>query len=316
MSYLASLNPLNLLGAMPGNVAQGLIWGLMALGVYITFRLLDFADLTVDGSFATGGAVTVVLILHGWSVPAALLIAILAGLAAGLITGLLHTLLGIPPILAGILTQIALYSINLNIMGMANLAVSVDQYPLLLSSRKITASILIALVLIAIVIMALYWYFGTEQGSAIRATGCNPAMSKAQGINISVTKVIALSLSNALVALSGGFMAQYQGFADINMGRGAIVIGLASVILGEAIPFLRSRFSLRLIASVVGGVIYYLVITLVLQAGLDTNDLKLFSAAVVALALGIPNLRQKAAAKRLAKSALRVGQDGQRKETV
>ena len=190
MSYLASLNPLNLLGAMPGNVAQGLIWGLMALGVYITFRLLDFADLTVDGSFATGGAVTVVLILHGWSVPAALLIAILAGLAAGLITGLLHTLLGIPPILAGILTQIALYSINLNIMGMANLAVSVDQYPLLLSSRKITASILIALVLIAIVIMALYWYFGTEQGSAIRATGCNPAMSKAQGINISVTKVI------------------------------------------------------------------------------------------------------------------------------
>lgn len=205
MSYLASLNPLNLLGAMPGNVAQGLIWGLMALGVYITFRLLDFADLTVDGSFATGGAVTVVLILHGWSVPAALLIAILAGLAAGLITGLLHTLLGIPPILAGILTQIALYSINLNIMGMANLAVSVDQYPLLLSSRKITASILIALVLIAIVIMALYWYFGTEQGSAIRATGCNPAMSKAQGINISVTKVIALSLSNALVALSGGF---------------------------------------------------------------------------------------------------------------
>ena len=161
MSYLASLNPLNLLGAMPGNVAQGLIWGLMALGVYITFRLLDFADLTVDGSFATGGAVTVVLILHGWSVPAALLIAILAGLAAGLITGLLHTLLGIPPILAGILTQIALYSINLNIMGMANLAVSVDQYPLLLSSRKITASILIALVLIAIVISALYWYFGT-----------------------------------------------------------------------------------------------------------------------------------------------------------
>ena len=235
MSYLASLNPLNLLGAMPGNVAQGLIWGLMALGVYITFRLLDFADLTVDGSFATGGAVTVVLILHGWSVPAALLIAILAGLAAGLITGLLHTLLGIPPILAGILTQIALYSINLNIMGMANLAVSVDQYPLLLSSRKITASILIALVLIAIVIMALYWYFGTEQGSAIRATGCNPAMSKAQGINISVTKVIALSLSNALVALSGGFMAQYQGFADINMGRGAIVIGLAAVIIGEVI---------------------------------------------------------------------------------
>ena len=294
MSYLASLNPLNLLGAMPGNVAQGLIWGLMALGVYITFRLLDFADLTVDGSFATGGAVTVVLILHGWSVPAALLIAILAGLAAGLITGLLHTLLGIPPILAGILTQIALYSINLNIMGMANLAVSVDQYPLLLSSRKITASILIALVLIAIVIMALYWYFGTEQGSAIRATGCNPAMSKAQGINISVTKVIALSLSNALVALSGGFMAQYQGFADINMGRGAIVIGLAAVIIGEVIfDKVFHNFGLKLLAAVFGAIIYYIVIQFVLRMGLSTDDLKLLTALVVALFLAVPYLKSK-----------------------
>ena len=294
MSYLASLNPLNLLGAMPGNVAQGLIWGLMALGVYITFRLLDFADLTVDGSFATGGAVTVVLILHGWSVPAALLIAILAGLAAGLITGLLHTLLGIPPILAGILTQIALYSINLNIMGMANLAVSVDQYPLLLSSRKITASILIALVLIAIVISALYWYFGTEQGSAIRATGCNPAMSKAQGINISVTKVIALSLSNALVALSGGFMAQYQGFSDINMGRGAIVIGLAAVIIGDVI-FSRifRNFALKLVSVSIGAVIYYVVIQIVLTMGLNSNDLKLFSALVVAVFLAVPYWKSK-----------------------
>lgn len=290
MSYLASLNPLNLLGAMPGNVAQGLIWGLMALGVYITFRLLDFADLTVDGSFATGGAVTVVLILHGWSVPAALLIAILAGLAAGLITGLLHTLLGIPPILAGILTQIALYSINLNIMGMANLAVSVDQYPLLLSSRKITASILIALVLIVIVIMALYWYFGTEQGSAIRATGCNPAMSKAQGINISVTKVIALSLSNALVALSGGFMAQYQGFADINMGRGAIVIGLAAVIIGEVIfGKIFRNFALKLLAVAIGSIIYYVVIQAVVSlSGINSNYLKLLSAMIVALFLAVP----------------------------
>ena len=289
MSYLASLNPLNLLGAMPGNVAQGLIWGLMALGVYITFRLLDFADLTVDGSFATGGAVTVVLILHGWSVPAALLIAILAGLAAGLITGLLHTLLGIPPILAGILTQIALYSINLNIMGMANLAVSVDQYPLLLSSRKITASILIALVLIAIVISALYWYFGTEQGSAIRATGCNPAMSKAQGINISVTKVIALSLSNALVALSGGFMAQYQGFSDINMGRGAIVIGLAAVIIGDVIfSKIFRNFALKLLSVSIGAIIYYIVIQAVLAMGLNANYLKALSAIVVAIFLSIP----------------------------
>lgn len=301
MSYLASLNPLNLLGAMPGNVAQGLIWGLMALGVYITFRLLDFADLTVDGSFATGGAVTVVLILHGWSVPAALLIAILAGLAAGLITGLLHTLLGIPPILAGILTQIALYSINLNIMGMANLAVSVDQYPLLLSSRKITASILIALVLIAIVIMALYWYFGTEQGSAIRATGCNPAMSKAQGINISVTKVIALSLSNALVALSGGFMAQYQGFADINMGRGAIVIGLAAVVIGKALLGKRKNFALRLLTTALGAVAYYFILAIVIWAGLSTTDLKLFSALVVTVFLAIPYLRKKWSARHHAK---------------
>ena len=296
MSYLASLNPLNLPGAMPGNVAQGLIWGLMALGVYITFRLLDFADLTVDGSFATGGAVTVVLILHGWSVPAALLIAILAGLAAGLITGLLHTLLGIPPILAGILTQIALYSINLNIMGMANLAVSVDQYPLLLSSRKITASILIALVLIAIVIMALYWYFGTEQGSEMRATGSNPAMSRAQGINIDRMKVIGLALSNGVVALSGGLMTQFQGTADVNMGRGAIVIGLASIVIGEvfceAIFKKGCNFSVKLLFIVLGGVLYYMVMTLILWLRLDPNDLKLFTALIVALFLAVPYLQK------------------------
>ena len=311
MSYLASLNPLNLLGAMPGNVAQGLIWGLMALGAYITFRLLDFADLTVDGSFATGGAVTVVLILHGWSVPAALLIAILAGLAAGLITGLLHTLLGIPPILAGILTQIALFSINLNIIGMATLAVSVDQYPLLLSSRKITASILIALVLIAIVIMALYWYFGTEQGSAIRATGCNPAMSKAQGINISVTKVIALSLSNALVALSGGFMAQYQGFADINMGRGAIVIGLAAVIIGEVIfGKIFTNFGLTLLAVSIGAIIYYIVLQIVLQLGLNTNDLKLITALIVAVFLAIPYWKSKMFRRKVQPQSAKNGGNG------
>lgn len=298
MSYLASLNPLNLLGAMPGNVAQGLIWGLMALGVYITFRLLDFADLTVDGSFATGGAVTVVLILHGWSVPAALLIAILAGLAAGLITGLLHTLLGIPPILAGILTQIALYSINLNIMGMANLAVSVDQYPLLLSSRKITASILIALVLIAIVIMALYWYFGTEQGSAMRATGSNPAMSRAQGIHIETMKVIGLGLSNGMVALAGGLMTQYQGTADVSMGRGAIVIGLAAIIIGEvlcdAIFTKGCNFAIRLLFVVFGGVIYYAVMVIILWLKLDPNDLKLFTAIIVAIFLAVPHLQAQA----------------------
>ena len=297
MSYLASLNPMNLFGSLPGNIAQGLIWGLMALGVYITFRLLDFADLTVDGTFATGGAVTVVLILHGWSAPAALLVAVLAGLAAGLITGLLHTLLGIPPILAGILTQIALYSINLNIMGMANLAVSVDNYPLILSLRKVTQSILISLIFAAVIIAILYWYLGTEQGSSIRATGCNPAMSKAQGININFTKVLALAISNGLVGLSGGLMAQYQGFSDINMGRGAIVIGLAAVIigevLGEAIFRKHLNFFGRLTFVVLGGVIYYIVVGVVLWLKLPSNDLKLFTAVIVAIFLAVPYLKAK-----------------------
>ena len=287
MSYLASLNPMNLFGSLPGNIAQGLI----------TFRLLDFADLTVDGTFATGGAVTVVLILHGWSAPAALLVAVLAGLAAGLITGLLHTLLGIPPILAGILTQIALYSINLNIMGMANLAVSVDNYPLILSLRKVTQSILISLIFAAVIIAILYWYFGTEQGSSIRATGCNPAMSKAQGININFTKVLALAISNGLVGLSGGLMAQYQGFSDINMGRGAIVIGLAAVIigevLGEAIFRKHLNFFGRLTFVVLGGVIYYIVVGVVLWLKLPSNDLKLFTAVIVAIFLAVPYLKAK-----------------------
>ena len=297
MSYLASLNPMNLISSLPGNLAQGLIWGLMALGVYITFRLLDFADLTVDGTFATGGAVTVVLILNGWSAPAAMLIAVLAGLAAGLITGLLHTLLGIPPILAGILTQIALYSINLNIMGMANLAVSVDKYKLILSLRKVNQSIILSLLFAAVIIMILYWYFGTEQGSSIRATGCNPAMSKAQGINISFTKVLALAISNGLVGLSGGLMAQYQGFADVNMGRGAIVIGLAAVIIGEVLGEALFRKHLnflgRLIFVVLGGVIYYIVVGIVLWLKLPSNDLKLFTAVIVAIFLAVPYLKAK-----------------------
>lgn len=297
MSYLASLNIMSLIGALPGNLAQGVIWGIMALGVYITFRILDFADLTVDGSFATGGAVTVVLILHGWSAPAAILIAVLAGLTAGLITGLLHTLLGIPPILAGILSQIALFSINLNIMGMANLAISVDNYTLLLSSRHILPAICICLLLALVIILILYWYFGTEQGSSIRATGCNPAMSKAQGINISFTKVLALSISNGLVSLSGGLMSQYQGFSDINMGRGAIVIGLAAVIigevLGEAIFRKHLNFFGRLIFVVLGGVIYYIVVGIVLWLKLPTNDLKLFTAVIVAIFLAVPYLKAK-----------------------
>ena len=282
---------------MPGGIAQGLIWGIMALGIYITFRLLDVADLTVDGSFATGGAVTVMLILAGWPAWCALIVATLAGLLAGLVTGLLHTKLGIPAILAGILTQLALFSVNLHIMGMsANKAVSVDKYRLVLSLRYVPAAIVTGLLIALALVSILYWYFGTEQGSAIRATGNNPAMSRALGINIDNMKLIGLSLSNGMVALSGGLMAQFQGFADVNMGRGAIVIGLASVIIGEVIGSAllgkRMNFYGTLSFVVVGGVLYYLVIVVVLWLKLNTNDLKLFTAVVVGLFLAVPYLRQ------------------------
>jgi putative ABC transport system permease protein len=297
LSYFASLDPMNFMGALPGNVAQGLIWGIMALGVFITFRLLDFPDLTVDGSLATGGAVTVVLILAGVPTPIAIAVAAIAGVLAGLVTGLLHTTLGIPGILAGILTQISLWSINLIILDGANKAVNVDKYSLIVSLRNVTSSIITVLLFAAIIISILYWYFGTEQGSAIRATGCNPNMSKAQGINIDNMKVLALCISNGLVALSGGLMAQYQGFADIKMGQGAIVIGLAAVIigdvLGEAIFRKSMNFSIRLSFVVVGGIIYYLVIGLVMWLRMPTNMLKLFTAVIVAIFLAVPYLREK-----------------------
>ena len=295
-AYFASLNLLKLARNLPGGVSQGIIWGLMALGIYITFRLLDVADLTVDGSFTTGGAVTVMLILGGWPAWAALLMAVLAGLLAGLVTGLLHTKLGIPAILAGILTQFSLYSINLRIMGMAaNKAVSVDKYHLLLSSRHSPSAILTGALIALALVSVFYWFFGTELGSAIRATGNNPAMSRALGINIDTMKVLGLSLSNGIVALAGGLLSQYQGFADINMGRGAIVIGLAAVIIGEVIsrPLLGKylNFYGTLTFTVIGGVIYYLVIVIVLWLRLNSNDLKLFTAVVVALFLAVPYLR-------------------------
>lgn len=298
INYFSSLNPLAFTNALPGNIAQGLIWGIMALGVYITFRLLDFADLTVDGSFATGGAVTVMMTVKGYNIWVALLCACIAGLLAGLCTGLLHTKLGIPPILAGILTQIALYSINLNIMDRhANQALSVDKYSLILSSRNLTSAIVIGLLFAAVLIIVLYWYFGTEQGSAIRATGCNPAMSRAQGINIDNMKLIGLSISNAIVALSGGLLTQYSGFADVNMGRGGIVIGLAAVIIGEvlgdAILGKRMDFKGRLIFVVIGGIIYYIVIGIVLWLKMPSDDLKLFTAIIVAIFLAVPYLKGK-----------------------
>ena len=282
MNYFATLNPVAFTNALPGNIAQGLIWGIMALGVYITFRLLDFADLTVDGSFATGGAVTVMMTINGYNIWVSLLCACIAGLLAGLCTGLLHTKLGIPPILAGILTQIALYSINLNIMQRhANQALSADKYNLVLSSRNLTHAIIVGVIFSIVIIAVLYWYFGTEQGSAIRATGCNPAMSKAQGINIDNMKLIGLALSNAIVALSGGLLSQYSGFSDVNMGRGGIVIGLAAG---------------KLIFVIFGGIVSYIVIGIVLWLQMPSDDLKLFTAIIVAIFLAVPYLKGKSKA--------------------
>lgn len=305
-AYLSSLDGLNLLSRMPAAAAQGIIWGLMALGVYITFRVLDFADLTVDGSFATGGAVTVMLMLAGVPGWLALLAAVAAGLLVGLCTGLLHTRLGIPAILSGILTQFALYSVNLRIMGKANQTASVkkfgmiweDSHGFLLSSLHIPQAILVGLCVSGAIIGIFYWYFGTEQGRAVRATGSNPAMSRAQGINIDSMKVLGLALSNAMVALSGGLMTQFQGTADVSMGRGAIVIGLAAIIIGEvlcdAIFSKECNFAVRLAFVVVGGIIYYAVMVFILWLRLDPNDLKLFTALIVAIFLAVPYLRGQA----------------------
>lgn len=285
----------NLLAALPGAVAQGLIWGLMAIGVFITFKVLDLADLTVDGTMATGGAVCIVLMTNGVNVWVALLCAFLAGMLAGLVTGVLHTFMGIPAILAGILTQLALFSINLRIMGKkANMAINPDNYDLLVSLRnvkKITLEnpIFVAVVFTIVVIVILYWFFGTSLGCSIRATGANSNMSRAQGINVDFNKVLGLMISNGIVALSSALYCQYQGFADVNAGRGAIVIGLAAVIIGEVL-FSRifRNFALKLLSVALGAVIYYIVIQLVLTLGLDTNDLKLITAAVVAIFLAIP----------------------------
>lgn len=290
------LNVMTLLGTFPSGIAQGMIWGIMALGVYITFRMLDIADLTVDGSFTTGGAVAVVLITSGVNCWLALAAATLAGLIAGLVTGILHTRLGIPAILSGILTQFALYSINLAIMGFsANRAVSVDRYALSISSRYINAALITGALIAVALVSVLYWYFGTEHGSAMRATGNNPDMSKALGINIHSMKVIGLAISNALVAFSGGLMAQYQGFADINMGRGAIVIGLAAVIVGEVFGEMllkkRMNFYGRLLSVVSGGIIYYLVVCVALWLKINSNMLKLMTAIIVIVFLAVPYLQ-------------------------
>lgn len=298
-AYLASLNPTALWNAAPGGLAQGLIWGIMALGVYLTYRVLNFADMSVDGSIATGGAVTVMLILGGWSPEAALVIAFLAGVTAGLVTGILHTCLGIPDILAGILTQISLYSINLNIMGKANQAVPTSTVTVHFSSnaRYLGQTIALTLIVDVIVIGIFYWFLGTELGSAVRATGINAQMSRAQGINTGRMKVLALALSNGLVALSGGILTQYQGFADVKMGQGGIVIGLAAIIigevLGEALLGKRLDFILRLSFVVIGAVIYYFVYVFVLWLKFPADDMKLLTAVVVATFLAVPYLKEK-----------------------
>ena len=288
------------ISAIPGAVGLGLIWGIMAIGVYITFRVLDFADLTVDGTLATGGAVLVISMMNGMNVWVALLFAFLAGCMAGRVTGVLNTLLGIPPILAGILTQLALYSINLRILGKSNQALSIYKYHVLASMTDITKAIIIVAIFVVAIIAILYWFFDTELGHSIRATGCNQNMARANGININLTKIVALVLSNGLVALAGGLLSQYQGFADVNMGRGAIVIGLAAVIIGEVIfGKIFKNFALRLLAVAFGGIIYYVVMQFVISLGLNTDDLKLLTAAIVAVFLGIPYLKGQYAQKHI-----------------
>lgn len=287
----------SLLNRLPGGIAQGLIWGIMALGVYITFRVLNESDLTVDGSFATGGAVAVICIKFGVSPLIALAFAFVAGLLCGCITGLINTKLKIPAILSGILVQLALYPINLHIMDMhSNVAVGLDANTLLISIRNVPKSILICLVISIILIAIMYWYFGTEQGCAIRATGNSNHMATAQGININNMKIIGFALGNGLVALSGAILSEYQGFADINMGRGAIVIGLAAIIIGEAVSKVIFKkgcsFYTRLAFVMVGGIIYYTVMVFILWLRIDSNDLKLFTAIIVAIFLAIPNLKK------------------------
>ena len=296
---------IKIMNALPGAVSQGLIWGLMAIGVYITYRILDTSDLTVDGSIATGGAVAAILIIHGWNVWAALLAAFFAGMLAGFVTGMFHTFFGIPAILSGILTQLALYSINLRILGnKANVALSVNKYDLLVSSRNARAlalnnPILILALFTLGLIALLYWFFGTELGASLRATGANRNMSRAQGINTDRNVVLSMMLANGIVALAGALLAQFQGFADVSMGRGAIVIGLAAVIIGEVI-FSRIflNFGLKLLAVSVGAILYYCVIQVVLWLGLNTNDLKLLTALVVAVFLATPHWRAKYMARK------------------
>ncbi len=299
-------NILNYFSSLPGAVAQGLIWGIMAIGVYITYKILDIADLTVDGSIVTGAAVCAALMTVGCPMPIALICAFAAGMLSGLVTGIFHTVMGIPAILAGILTQLMLWSINLKIMGWAvdkgsaaNLPLSARNFKTLVSMIDIPLSILILAIACILIVGILYWFFGTEYGCSLRATGSNPHMSRAQGININVAKTVGLVLSNGIVALSGALLAQYQGNSDINMGKGAIVIGLAAVIIGEALFswMAKNNFALKLLSVILGSIVYYIVISTVIYMGLESTYLKLLSAVIVAIFLFAPNLKSKLQSK-------------------
>lgn len=295
---------LNWLGTLPGAAGQGLVWGLMAIGLYVTYKILDVADLTVDGSICTGAAVCAVMVTSGVNIWIAMLCALIAGMLAGFVTGILHTFFGIPAILAGILTQLMLWSVNLLIMGgRANVAITrfkyADKVIITSGTSDIYRTIVILAVFVGVIVALLYWFFGTELGSSLRATGNNLEMSRAQGINTNFTKVLGLSLSNGIIALAGALLAQQQGAADINMGRGAIVIGLAAIIVGEVLcPNIVTNFSIRLLCVVGGAIIYWFVFQTVVFMGLPSELLKMLSAIVVALFLGIPNLRKKVFSKK------------------
>ena len=280
------------LNALPGAIGQALIWGIMAIGLFISYKILDFADLTVDGSMVTGAGTCAVLIANDVPTGVAILVAFVAGMLCGLVTAFLHTKMGIPPIMSGILTQLALWSVNLKIMGKAT--ISLVGKDLLIARADTGMSIIILVAFVAVVIGILYWFFGTKLGCAIRATGCNEEMARAQGVNTNTTKVLALVLSNGLVALAGALLCQYNGSADINMGRGAIVIGLAAVIIGSVIVSkISSNFAVQLVGAVIGSIVYYLVYQLVICMDWDTDLLKLLSAMLVAVFLAVPHFKQK-----------------------
>ena len=280
------MNPVALFNAMPGAVSQGLIWGIMAIGVFITYKVLDFSDLTVDGTLCTGGATFIMATMAGYNIPMALLMSFGAGMLAGLATGLLHVACGIPPILSGILTQLALYSVNLRIMGKANQPINANNYELLISSRNVKAvSVENPIFVVGVFVVVTI----AELGSSLRATGSNANMARAQGINTNFTKVLGLMISNGLVALSAALLAQYQGFADVNMGRGAIVIGLAAVIIGEVVfGKIFRNFGLKLFSVVLGSIIYFVVYQVVIALGMNGDDMKLITAMIVAVFLALP----------------------------